>query len=462
MAQQPLVALVGRPNVGKSTLFNRIVGQRLAVVHNRPGTTRDRQEAEGEWLGVTFTLIDTGGIEALETVGPADAEPLAEDSAQFLNEMRGQAELAIDMADVIVFVVDVTTGITAADQEIADLLRRSNKPIIVAANKGENVDRHIEAAEFYSLGVGEVFPISAMHGTGVGDMLDAVIDALPFRPDETFETDDSLKLAIVGRPNVGKSSLLNQLLGKERVIVSPVAGTTRDSIDTKIMWEGEPITLIDTAGIRRRGKIERTVERWSVVRALKAIKRADVALLVVDAEDGITAQDTHVAGYILEELKSVVVLVNKWDAIEKDTYTMIEYTKLVRRKLRFIPYAPVLFISALTGQRVQKVLPTVNEVWEGRHYRIPTAEMNRMVREALMAQPPQVKGGRPLKIRYASQVATAPPKFVFHVNDPDLVHFTYQRYLENRIRRVYPFTGTPLLMDFRASSKDRQKKRDKS
>lgn len=457
MAENPLVALVGRPNVGKSTLFNRMVEQRLAVVHDLPGTTRDRQEAEAEWGGVTFTVVDTGGIEAYETLAAGTAEPLAEDSAQFLDEMREQAELAIHTADVIILVVDVTTGITAADQEISDMLRRSNKPVVVAANKGENVDRHIEAMEFYSLGLGEVYPISALHGTGVGDLLDAVVDALPHHPPETFEQEDVLKVAIVGRPNVGKSSLLNRLIGQQRVIVSPVAGTTRDSIDTRIMWQDQPVVLIDTAGIRRRGKIDRTVERWSVVRALKAIKRADVALLLIDAMDGVTAQDTHVAGYILDELKSVIVLVNKWDAIEKDTYTINEYTEHVHERLKFIPYAPLLFISALTGQRTHQIMPMVEHVWEGRYHRVPTSDVNRMVRDAVLRQPPPSKGGRQLKIRYASQVAVAPPKFLFHVNDPELVHFSYQRYLENHIRALFPFTGTPLLMNFRASSEDRPK-----
>ena len=367
MAETPLVALVGRPNVGKSTLFNRIVGQRLAVVHDRPGTTRDRQEEEAEWQGVTFMVIDTGGVEAYDTLASGRSEPLAEDSAQFLDEMREQVELAIDMADVVIFVVDVTTGITAADQEVADMLRRAGKATVVAANKGENVDRHIDAAEFYALGLGEVYPISAMHGTGVGDLLDAVVAALPYHPPETFEEEDLLKVAIVGRPNVGKSSLLNKLLGEQRVIVSPVAGTTRDSIDTRLLWEGEPILLIDTAGIRRRGRIERTVERWSVVRALKAIKRADVALLLLDAVDGVTAQDAHVAGYILDEQKSVVIVVNKWDAIEKDAYTINDYTDHVRDRLRFLPYAPILFVSALTGLRVQKIMPTVHDVWEARN-----------------------------------------------------------------------------------------------
>jgi GTP-binding protein len=452
MARIPVVALVGRPNVGKSTLFNRIVGQRLAVVHDRPGTTRDRQQAEAEWAGTAFILIDTGGIEALAEVTSGQSAPLAEDSADFLAEIREQAELAIAAADVIVMVVDVTVGITAADEEVARILRRSGKPIILAASKGDNPTLRSQSADFYALGLGEVFAISGMHGSGVGDLLDAVLEAMPHRPDDTDEEDDSLKIAIVGRPNVGKSSLLNRMLGQERVIVSPVAGTTRDSIDTVLTWHGEEITLIDTAGIRRRGKIERTVERWSVLRAFKAIKRADVTLLLIDAEYGVTAQDAHIAGYVLEETKSVIVLVNKWDAIEKDTFTVNAYTDELRRRLKFIPYAPILFISALTGQRVSKIIPLARDVWDERFYRIPTSELNRLVREAVMRQQAPTKGSKRLKFRYASQVAVDPPKFLFHVNDPELVHFTYERYLENQIRSAHPFTGTPIVLSFKRSS----------
>ncbi len=459
MSRIPLVALVGRPNVGKSTLFNRIVGQRKAVVHNRPGTTRDRQFAEAEWQGIVFSLVDTGGIEALDGVSRGTEDPLAEDSASFLSEIREQAEMAIGAADVIVLVVDTNTGITSADEVVAEILRKANKPVIIAASKGDNPRLREMATEFYALGLGEVYPVSGMHGSGVGDLLDAVIEALPRQILEEDADDDALKIAIVGRPNVGKSSLLNKLIGEDRVIVSPVAGTTRDAIDTQITYYGEPITLIDTAGIRRRGKIERTVERWSVVRAFKAIERADVVLLLVNAEEGITAQDTHVAGYILEELKSVIVLVNKWDAVEKDSHTINAYMDEVREKLKFIPYAPVQFISALTGQRVSKVLPLAKSMWEERFHRIPTSDVNRIVRYALEQQAPPSKGGKRLKIRYASQVAVDPPKFLFHVNDPELVHFSYQRYLENNIRRVHPFTGTPLVMDFKRSSEDRKKKR---
>ncbi len=454
MAELPLVALVGRPNVGKSTLFNRIIGQRRAIVHERPGTTRDRQQAEAEWNGRAFVLVDTGGLEVFETVSAAPAMPLAEDSAQYLDPMRRQVEIAIAEADVIVFVVDLLDGITAADQEIADLLRRTSKPIIVAASKGDNPARRALSVEFYGLGIGEVYPVSGLHGSGVGDLLDAVVDALPLRPLEPETTDDSLKIAILGRPNVGKSSLLNRLLGEERVIVSPVAGTTRDAIDTHLTWQGEPITLIDTAGIRRRGKIEHGApEQYSVLRALKALKRADVCLLLIDATQGVAAQDAHIAGYIIDERKSVIVLVNKWDAVEKDSYTLSEFMVQVREVLKFMPYVPVEFISAKTGLRVSRVLPLAKQVHEERFARIPTSEVNRIVRDAVARQAPPIKSGRRLKIRYASQVALDPPKFLFHVNDVDLVHFSYQRYLENQIRAVYPFTGTPIEMEFRASKK---------
>nr|MBN1228510.1 ribosome biogenesis GTPase Der [Anaerolineae bacterium] len=454
MQNYPLVALVGRPNVGKSTLFNRIVGGRVAVVHDRPGTTRDRQYAEAEWRGIVFTLVDTGGIEDLETVSSGKREALAEDSADFLPEIRAQAEVAIAEADVIIHVVDLTTGITGADQEVADILRKANKPVLIAASKGDNEALRSQFVEFYALGTGEIFPISGYHGTGVGDLLDAIYDELSRRPPEPEEEDESLKIAIVGRPNVGKSSLLNRLLGEERTIVSPVAGTTRDAIDTKLTWHGEPLTLIDTAGIRKRGKIDPTVERWSVLRALKAIKRADVVLLLIDAIEGVTEQDTHVAGYIMDDYKSVIILVNKWDAVEKDTYTMVEFSEQARESFKFLSYAPMLYISALTGQRVNQVLPLAKEVWENRFLRISTAEVNRIVREAVLRQQPPARGGRRLKIRYASQVATNPPKFLFHVNSPKLVHFSYERYLENRIREFYPFIGTPILLRFRQSAKE--------
>ncbi len=462
MAELPVAALVGRPNVGKSTLFNRIAGGRIAIVHDRPGTTRDRQYAEAEWRGMTFTLVDTGGLESFATVNPAGDQPLATDSADFVKEMRTQVEVAIREADVLIFVVDLLTGITSADEEIADMLRRAAKPVILAASKGDNPKRRDEAVEFYNLGMGEVYAVSGMHGSGVGDLLDAVVDQLPQHPLDEEEA-DNLKIAILGRPNVGKSSLVNRLLGEDRVIVVPVAGTTRDAIDTDILFHGETITLIDTAGIRKRGKIEHGApEQYSVLRALKALKRANVVLLLIDAVEGITAQDAHIAGYINDEFKSVIVLVNKWDAIDKDSYTMLDFTAQVRDALKFLPFVPVEFISALTGQRVSRIIPLAQRIHEERFARLPTSEVNRIVRDATMKQAPPIKSGRRLKIRYASQVAVDPPKFVFHVNDVELAHFSYQRYLENQIRDAYPFVGTPILLDFRPSSGEREFKRGKS
>lgn len=452
----PIVALVGRPNVGKSTLFNRIVGQRIAVVHDQPGTTRDRLHARAEWNGVPLTVVDTGGIEVLpETVvagkRPGPERVLAQDSVPYIPLMRAQAEQAIQEADAVIFLTDATDGVTAGDEEVADILRRARCPVFLAANKVDNRGLRQDALEFFALGLGEVHPISALHGTGIADLLDAVVEGLP--PSEAEAEDESVKMAIVGRPNVGKSSLLNRLLGEERVIVSPVAGTTRDAIDTHLEWEGSPITLIDTAGIRRRGKVERGVEKYSVLRALRAIQRADVALLVIDGVEGVTAQDAHVAGLILDEYTGVVVLINKWDAVEKDAYTIDEYTEWVRHVLRFLDYVPVLFISALTGQRVHKVLPTALAVQEARSRRIPTGELNRLVRGALERHAPPSKRGRRLRIYYASQPGVDPPTFVFHVNDPDLVHFSYERYLENRLREAYKFPGTPLRLVFRRRSR---------
>jgi len=443
---------VGRPNVGKSTLFNRFVGQRLAVVHDQPGTTRDRLHAPAEWNGVSFIVVDTGGIEILpETVvagrRPGPERVLAQDSAPYVPLMRAQAEQAIQEADVTIFITDAANGPTAGDKEVANILRRSRCPVFLAANKADNPRLRQAALEFYALGLGDVYPISALHSTGVADLLDDVVDALP--PAKPEVEDERIKLAIVGRPNVGKSSLLNKLLGEERAIVSPIPGTTRDAIDTYLEWEGVPITLIDTAGIRRRGKIGRGVERYSVLRALRAIQRADVALLVIDGVEGVTAQDTHVTGLILDEWASVVVLINKWDAVEKDTHTIVQYTKWVREALRFLDYVPVLFISALTGQRVHKVVPTALAVQAARSRRIPTGELNRLVQDALARHAPPSRRGKRLKIYYASQPGVDPPTFVFHVNSSDLVHFSYERYLENRLREAYEFPGTPLRLVFR-------------
>ena len=444
--RKSVVALVGRPNVGKSTLFNRLAGERLAIVDDVPGTTRDRILAEAEWSGVYFDVMDTGGIDPTH----GGDTPLSVGSADFITDIRTQAQVAIEQSDAVIFLTDGGSGPTSPDKEVAQILRRSQKkledgsfwpPIYLVVNKCENEERRAAAAEFYELGLGEPFPISAIHGANVGDLLDMVVKAFP---ETEAEADDSVKIAIVGKPNAGKSSLLNKLVGQERAIVSPIAGTTRDAVDTLFEYEGVPLTLIDTAGIRRRGKIDPGVERFSVVRAHKAIERADVALLMVDAEIGITAQDLHIAGYILDAWKSTIVLVNKWDAVQKDTYTMNYYTEKILSELNFMPYVPLLFISAITGQRVDKVLPLALQVQDARLARIPTSQLNKILREAQDAHPAPSQAGKQLKLYYATQVRSDPPTFLIYVNDPRLMHFSYRRFLENRIREAFNFPGTPI------------------
>ncbi len=452
MSSKKVVALAGRPNVGKSTLFNRLVGERLAVTHEIPGTTRDRLHGESFWNGVAFDVVDTGGIEVYQPKGSRDESPLAEGSADFVAEIIDQAMVAIEDADVIVLVVDAQFGVTAADEAIAEILRRTDKPVLVAANKIDDKRQERHAYEFYSLGLEAVIGISAIHGLGVGDLLDEIVvklGGLATGYDE-MEDEDHLKIAIVGRPNAGKSTLLNKLIGQDRAIVSEVAGTTRDAIDTDITYFNERVTLIDTAGIRRRGRIQAGVERYSVIRAMKAIGRADVALLVIDADLGVTDQDEHIAGYIIDEYKSLVIVVNKWDAVEKDAFTMNVFKETIRDRLHFVHFAPVIFISALRGQRVHQVLESAQRVWEARFLRIPTAEVNRLMRQAIEKHPPHGKGTKRLKFLYASQVRTDPPLFLFHVSDPTQVHFTYKRYLENQFRDAFAFEGTPIRMSFRA------------
>jgi GTP-binding protein len=451
MARKPLVALVGRPNVGKSTLFNRLVGERMAVTDSIPGTTRDRLQAESDWRGIDFDVIDTGGIEVYQPKGTRDTAPLAEGSIDFVPQIKAQALQAVQEADVIVMMVDAVHGITAADEEIAEILRRTHKPILIAANKTDRHEKIGDTVEFYGLGLGEVYPVSAYHGLGVGDLLDGIVEAFKQIPDDIGEGDDEdiLKIAILGRPNVGKSSLLNLLVGEERAIVSPIAGTTRDAIDTEITWHGERVRIVDTAGIRKRGKIEPGVEKFSVLRTMRALERSDVALLLIDAVDGITEQDQHIAGYIMDAFRSVVIVVNKWDAIEKDERTMNRFMDDIRHKFDFLPEPAVIFISALTGQRVHQVLETAHRVWQARFQRISTADLNRLLREALEKHPPPTRGTKRLKLYFMSQVAVNPPVFLFHVNDTRLVHFTYKRFLENQIRAAYPFEGTPIRLSFR-------------
>ncbi len=452
--RMPVVALVGRPNVGKSTLFNRLVGQRLSIVQDEPGTTRDRLYETTEWTGRSFILVDTGGVDVALTDKAArkgdQPEALGGSSREFAREIRQQAEIAIEEADVVVLVTDARDGLTSADEDIADILRRSGRPVLLAVNKADNEARRQAALEFYELNLGEPYPVSAHHGSGTGDLLDAIVAQIPQVAEEEVAP-DVVRIAIVGRPNVGKSSLLNALIQEERSIVSSIPGTTRDAIDTDLLFQGQKVTLIDTAGIRRRGKVEVGVEKYSVMRALNAVQRADVVLLVVDATAGITAQDSHVAGFILEAYKSVAVIVNKWDIVpDKETNTAAEFTEGIRSTLRFMDYVPVLFVSALTHQRVSKILPLALNLAEQRKLRIPTGDLNRLLREALTARPAFSRRGKQLKLFYATQAEVAPPTFVLFVNDPELVHFSYERYIENRIREVYPFEGTPIRINFRA------------
>lgn len=432
---KPLVAIVGRPNVGKSTLFNKIVGKRIAIVEDTPGVTRDRIYADAEWLNYKFTLIDTGGI-----------EPESEDI--IAKQMRRQAELAIETANVIIFIVDGRAGITAADEEVADMLRRCKKPIVLVVNKVDHPKFEESIYDFYSLGIGTPISISAEQGLGIGDMLDEVVAGFSAMGDD--EEEHSIGIAVVGRPNVGKSSLVNALLGEERTIVSNVPGTTRDAIDSPFTYGGKEYTLIDTAGIRRKRAIEdETVERYSVIRSLAAIRRCDIALIVVDAERGLSEQDVRIAGYVHEEGKASVLVVNKWDAIEKDTYTVEKFKKEMLADLAFMSYVPMLFISAKTGQRVQKVMEMASFAYEQNSIRITTGKLNDIVNEAITMNDPPVNNGRRLRVYYSTQVSTCPPTFVIFVNEPDLMHFSYRRYLENYIRKSFSITATPIRLIIR-------------
>lgn len=432
---KPLVAIVGRPNVGKSTLFNKIVGKRIAIVEDTPGVTRDRIYADAEWLNYKFTLIDTGGI-----------EPESEDI--IAKQMRRQAELAIETANVIIFIVDGRAGITAADEEVADMLRRCKKPIVLVVNKVDHPKFEESIYDFYSLGIGTPISISAEQGLGIGDMLDEVVAGFSAMGDD--EEEHSIGIAVVGRPNVGKSSLVNALLGEERTIVSNVPGTTRDAIDSPFTYGGKDYTLIDTAGIRRKRAIEdETVERYSVIRSLAAIRRCDIALIVVDAERGLSEQDVRIAGYVHEEGKASVLVVNKWDTIEKDTYTVEKFKKEMLADLAFMSYVPMLFVSAKTGQRVQKVMEMASFAYEQNSIRITTGKLNDIVNEAITMNDPPVNNGRRLRVYYSTQVSTCPPTFVIFVNEPDLMHFSYRRYLENYIRKSFSITATPIRLIIR-------------
>jgi GTPase len=458
MPSLPVVAIVGRPNVGKSTLFNRLVGERVAIVEDLPGTTRDRVYGTGEWNGRRFTLVDTGGLEL-------------EPGSHIEERVQDQARVAVEEADLILFVVDAHAGLAPLDHEVADRLRRADAPAILVVNKADNPRREAEGAEFYALGFDPVITISAQHGRNTGDLADLIVENLPppavdevgasgsdagdadLTEDELAELAESdlgpPRVAIVGRPNTGKSTFVNRVLGSERMIVSDVPGTTRDPIDTAIDLDGQPIVLVDTAGIRRRGAIERGVERYSVLRSMKAIDAADVAIVMTDATEGYTAQDAHVVGYVLEAHKGIVLVINKWDAVEKDELTADQWLKRLRRDAPYLAWADIVFASALTGQRVERILREAVRVAEERYRRIPTGELNRLVADAVRAHPPSHVRNRLPKIFYATQVGVAPPTFVIFANDPSLIHFSYKRYLENRIRAEHGFLGTPIRLVFR-------------
>ncbi len=433
----PIVALVGRPNVGKSTLFNRLVGRPQAIVEDEPGTTRDRVYGAAIWNDKPFMVVDTGGIDFAST-------------SDMSRDIRRQAEMAIEEADVIVLMVDARSGLTAMDHDVADQLRAAKNPIVVAATKAENETRRLDAAEFFALGLGEPIPISGLNGLNTGDLLDAIAEHLP-KVDEP-QPDERPRITLVGRPNVGKSSLLNAILQEDRALVSDVPGTTRDSTDTVVSHGDRSLILVDTAGIRKRGHIEGGVERYSVMRAMRAIGRSDVAVLVIDATEPIAAQDAHIAGYVWDAGKGLVIVVNKWDlVVPKDDRSVIEYTKKIHRELHFVHDAPMLYTSALTRQRVRRILDLALEVKDVRGKRVPTAELNRVVQDALQAHQPTSHGGKMLRLRYVTQVGVDPPSFVFFVNDPELVHFSYQRFLENQLRERFEFTGTALRLRFRSS-----------
>jgi GTPase len=426
---KPVVAIVGRPNVGKSTIFNRIVGERISIVEDIPGVTRDRIYSSADWLTHEFNIIDTGGID----IGD---EP-------FLEQIRQQAEIAIDEADVIIFLTNGRESVTAADEEVAKILYKSKKPVVLAVNKIDNPDMRDQIYDFYALGFGEPFPISGSHGLGLGDLLDEVAKSFPQSKGDDY-ADDMIKFSLIGRPNVGKSSLVNALLGEERVIVSDIAGTTRDAVDSIYTYHGQQYVIIDTAGMRKKGKVYESTEKYSVLRALRAIERSDVVLVVLNAEEGIIEQDKKIAGYAHEAGRAVIIVVNKWDAIEKDEKTMNAFEQKIRDHFQYLDYAPIVFLSAKTKKRVLNLLPKINTVSENHALRVQTTVLNDVIMDAVAMNPTPTDNGRRLKIFYTTQVAVKPPTFVVFVNEPELMHFSYERFLENRIRDAFGFEGTPI------------------
>lgn len=439
---KPIVAIVGRPNVGKSTLFNIFANSRISIVEDTPGVTRDRLYAEGDWLDNQFMMVDTGGIEIMNS----DAIAVS---------IRQQAEIAIKEADVILFVCDARSGIVQEDADVAKILRKSGKPIVLAVNKADSPKQELNVYEFYNLGLGEPFPISAANHLGIGDLLDAVVAKFPENKAGMYDNDeDQIKVALIGRPNVGKSSIFNSLVGQERSIVSDVAGTTRDAIDTPVVRNGQKYLFIDTAGMRRKGKIDEPIEKYSIIRSLRAVDRSDVVLMVIDAVDGVTEQDKKIAGYAHEAGKGIVIVVNKWDAYEKDENSTLRYTENLRKELIFMQYAPVVYVSALTKQRIHRLPEVINYVAEQNAMRVATSVLNQVIADAVAVNPPPTDKGQRLKILYATQVKIKPPTFVIFVNEPEIMHFSYQRYLENKLREAFGFEGTPLSMIIRGKKED--------
>lgn len=434
---KPLVAIVGRPNVGKSTLFNRLIRESRAVVSDQPGTTRDRIYGDAHWQGLSFTLVDTGGL-------------VSWGREEVVREVRKQVETALVEADAILFLVDARDGLLAEDQEIANLLRRSHKPVFLVANKAEGKREKMALGEFYALGLGDPYPVSALHGLGMGDLLEALVKALPAAEEGAAA---GLGIAIVGRPNVGKSSLLNALVGQKRAIVTSQPGTTRDALDTAMEWKGQPVTLIDTAGIRRRGRIQKGIEEYSVLRALRAIERSQVVFLVMDAQEGILAQDAHLAGFIAEAGKGLIILVNKWDLVPNPRQAQPQYISAIRQALDFVAYAPIYFVSALTGEGISGLLDVAFQVFDEMRRQIPELELSRFLQEAVARHSPPSKAGKKLQLRSVKQVGVEPPTFLFEVNDHRLIHFSYQRYLENRLRQAFDFWGTPIRLKFQTVKK---------